>query len=58
VPSFLSEPGPLIRAGLPRTRIEPDCVRLGSEPNNGFYAGLAGLVLIGYLYVHYVLLYD
>jgi hypothetical protein len=38
VPSFLSEPDPLIRAGL------------GPGPNSGLRAGLAGLVLIGHLY--------
>jgi hypothetical protein len=50
VPSFLSELGPLIRAGPSRTRIEPGCVGLGPSPNSWLRAGLAGLVLIGHLY--------
>jgi hypothetical protein len=49
VPSFLSEPGPLIRAGLAQARIEPGCVELGPGPNSELRAGLAGLVLIGHL---------
>jgi hypothetical protein len=49
VPSLLSKPGPLIRAGLARARIEPGRVGLGSGPNSGLRAGLAGLVLIGHL---------
>jgi hypothetical protein len=51
VHSFLSEPDPLIRAGPGRARIEPGYVRLGPGPNSGLRAGLAGLVLIGYLYM-------
>jgi hypothetical protein len=51
VPSFLSEPGPLIRVGPARTRIEPGHAGLGPGPNNGFRAGLMGLVLIGHLYL-------
>jgi hypothetical protein len=51
VPSFLSEPGPLIRAGPTRARIEPGRVGLGPSQNNGLRVGLAGLVLIGYLYL-------
>jgi hypothetical protein len=49
MPSFLSEHGPLIRAGPARARIEPG--RAGLEPgsNNGLRAGLAGLMLIGHL---------
>jgi hypothetical protein len=49
VPSFLSEPNPLIRVGPARARIEPGCAGLGPDPNSGLRAGLAGLVLIGYL---------
>jgi hypothetical protein len=49
VPSFLSEPGPLIRAGPARARIEPGRAGLGPGPNNGLRAGLTGLVLIGHL---------
>jgi hypothetical protein len=47
--SFLSEPDPLIRAGPSWVRIEPDRAGLESDPNNGFRAELAGLVLIGHL---------
>jgi hypothetical protein len=46
VPSFLSEPGPLIRVGPAPARIEPGRAGLGPGPNNGLRAGLAGLVLI------------
>jgi hypothetical protein len=49
VSSFLSELGPLIRAGSARTRIEPGRAGLGPGPNNGLCAGLMGLVLIGHL---------
>jgi hypothetical protein len=45
VSSFLSELGPLIRAGPARARIEPSRAGLGSGPNSG----LAGLLLIGHL---------
>jgi hypothetical protein len=47
--SFLSEPSPLIRARLARAHIEPGHGGLGSGPNSGLRAGLAGLVLIGHL---------
>jgi hypothetical protein len=50
VPSFLSEPGPLICVGPARARIEPGRAVLGSGPNSGLRAGLVGLVLIGHLY--------
>jgi hypothetical protein len=50
VPSFLSEPSPLIRAGPARARIEPGRARLRPGPNNGLRAGLTYLVLIGHLY--------
>jgi hypothetical protein len=46
----MSEPGPLIRAGPARARIEPGRAGLGPGLNNGLRAGLAGLVLIGHLY--------
>jgi hypothetical protein len=49
VPSFLSELGPLIRAGSARACIEPGRVGLGPCPNSGLRAGLARLVLIGHL---------
>jgi hypothetical protein len=49
MPSFLSEPSPLIRAGPARARIEPGRAGLGPGSNNGLRAGLAGLVLIGHL---------
>jgi hypothetical protein len=52
VPSFLFEPGPLIRAGPAQARIESGRAGLGPGPNNGLRAGLAGLVLIGHLYLH------
>jgi hypothetical protein len=50
VPSFLSEPGPLIRAWPARARIELGRAGLGPGPNNGLRAGLTGLVLIGHLW--------
>jgi hypothetical protein len=50
VPSFLSEPDPLIRAGPARVRIEPGRAGLGPGLNNGLRAGLTSLVLIGHLY--------
>jgi hypothetical protein len=50
VPSFLSEPGPLIHAGPARARIEPGRAGLGTGSNSGLHAELAGLVLIGHLY--------
>jgi hypothetical protein len=49
VPSFLSEPGPLIRTRPAQARIEPGHVGLGSSPNSGLRARLTGLVLIGHL---------
>jgi hypothetical protein len=49
MPSFLSEPSPLIRAGPARARIEPGRTRLVPGPNNGLRASLTGLVLIGHL---------
>jgi hypothetical protein len=49
MPSFMSEPGPLIRVGSARARIEPGRAGLGPGPNSGLRAGLAGLVLIGHL---------
>jgi hypothetical protein len=52
--SFLSEPGPLIRAGLDRARIESGRAGLGPDPNSGLHAELAGLVLIGRLYLLYL----
>jgi hypothetical protein len=51
VSSFLSEPVPLIHARPARTRIELDRVGLGPCPNSGLRAGIAGLVLIGHLYM-------
>jgi hypothetical protein len=39
VPSFLSEPGPLIRAGLARARIEPGRAGLGPSQNSGLRVG-------------------
>jgi hypothetical protein len=42
MPNFLSEPGLLIRSGLTWIHIEPG-------PNSGLRAGLAGLMLIGYI---------
>jgi hypothetical protein len=48
--SFLSEPGPLVRADPARARIEPDRAGLGLDPNNRLRARLAGLVLIDHLY--------
>jgi hypothetical protein len=51
VSSFLSEPGPFIRVGPARAHIEPGRVGLGPDPNNGLRTGLAGLVLIGHLYL-------
>jgi hypothetical protein len=50
MPSFLSEPSLLIRAGPARARIESGRARLRPGPNSGIRAGLAGLVLIGHLY--------
>jgi hypothetical protein len=50
VPNFLSEPGPLIRTGPARARIEPGRARFGPGPKSELRAGLAGLVLIGHLY--------
>jgi hypothetical protein len=38
VPSFLSEPGPLIRTGPARARIELGRAGLGPGPNNGLRA--------------------
>jgi hypothetical protein len=49
VPSFLSEPSPLVRAGPAQARIEAGRAGLGPGPNSGLRAGLAGLVLIGHL---------
>jgi hypothetical protein len=54
VPSFLSKPGPVIRAGPARARLEPGRAGLGPGPNNRLGAGLAGLVLIGHLYVEHL----
>jgi hypothetical protein len=50
VPSFLSDPGPLIRADPTRARIEPNRARLGSCPNSRLRTGLTGIMLIGHLY--------
>jgi hypothetical protein len=50
VPSFLSEPGPLIRAGPAWACIEAGRAGLGPGPNNGLRVGLTSLVLIGHLY--------
>jgi hypothetical protein len=50
VPSFLFEPGPLIRAGPGRARIELSHAGFGSGLNSGLRAGLAAVVLIGHLY--------
>jgi hypothetical protein len=47
--SFLFESGPLIRTEPARVGIEPGRARLGSSPNSGLRAGLAGLVLIGHV---------
>jgi hypothetical protein len=49
VPSFLFEPGPLIRAGPAWAHIEPGRAGLGPSPNSELRTGLAGLVLIGHL---------
>ena len=49
VPSFLSEPDPLIRVEPARAHIEPGRAGLGPDLNSGLRAGLAGLVLIGLL---------
>jgi hypothetical protein len=46
VPSFLSEPGSLIRVGPARARIEPGRAGLGPGSNSGLHDGLAGLMLI------------
>jgi hypothetical protein len=51
VPSFLSEPGPLIRVGPAQARIKSSRAGLGPGPNSVLRAGLAGLVLIGHLYL-------
>jgi hypothetical protein len=51
MPSFLSKPGPLIRAVPARPRIEPGRAGLGPGPNSGLRAELAGIVLIGHLYL-------
>jgi hypothetical protein len=51
MPSFLSGLGPLIRAGPARARIEPSRAGLEPGPNSGLHDGLAGLVLIGHLYI-------
>jgi hypothetical protein len=49
MPSFLSEPDLLIRAGPAQARIEPGRAGLGPGPNSGLRARLAGLVFIGHL---------
>jgi hypothetical protein len=51
MPSFLSEPGPLIHAGLARAHIKPGRAGLGPGLNSGLRVGLTGLVLIGHLYI-------
>jgi hypothetical protein len=48
VPSFLFEPGPLIRVGPARARMEPDRAGLGPGLNSGLRVELAGLVLISH----------
>jgi hypothetical protein len=52
----MSEPGPLIRVGPARARIEPGHAEFEPGPNSGLRAGLAGLVLIGHLYSKQMLL--
>jgi hypothetical protein len=47
--SFRSEPVSLIRVGLAQAHIEQGHPRLGSGPNSGLRAGLAGLMRIGHL---------
>jgi hypothetical protein len=49
MPSFLSESGPLIRAGPTRTHIEPDRTEFGLGPNCELCGGLTSLVIIGHL---------